>query len=171
MPLVKEHDVTGFDCGKAPLNDFLVRYALQNQVVGSARTYVVTRGERRVVAYYSLAPGAVLAEEAPERVKKGQPRHPIPVILMARFAVDVSEQGRGLGRSLFKDALLRALRGAEVVGGRAFAVHAKDEEAREFYRRFGMEASPSHPLHLFLLFKDVQKTLQNTARDERKSGG
>ncbi len=166
VPLDKRHDVSAFDCGKAPLNDFLKRYALQNQSGGSARTYVtVTRtaeASTPVIAYYSLAPGAVMIEDAPDRVTKGQPRHPLPVILMARFAVDRSFQGKGVGKALFKDALLRALQGADTIGGRAFIVHAKDDEARAFYLRFGMEPSPTNPLHLFLLFKDIRQTLGQT---------
>jgi len=87
--LTKAHGTAGFDCGKPPLNDFLVKYALQNQAGGGARTYVLTRG-MRVIGYYSLAPGSIAPEQAPERVTKGQGRFPVPVILMARFAVDLS---------------------------------------------------------------------------------
>ncbi|MFN6202005.1 MAG: GNAT family N-acetyltransferase, partial [Acidobacteriota bacterium] len=95
---------------------------MQNQVSGGARTYVLVRGSR-VVGYYSLAPASVLPEDAPARVIKGQGRYPVPVILMARFALDVAEQGRGLGKRLFRDALVRALAGAEAIGGRALLVH------------------------------------------------
>ena len=157
--LTKSHEVASFDCGKPPLNDFLIRYALQNQASGGARTYVLTRGER-VVGYYSLAPGSVVPDDAPARVVKGQGRYPVPIILMARFAVDSAEQGKGLGRALFRDALRRALSGAEAIGGRAFLVHAKDEAARAFYLKFGMEESPTNPLHLFLLFKDIRQSLE-----------
>jgi GNAT superfamily N-acetyltransferase len=156
--LSSEHELAGFDCGKAPLNDFLIKYALPNQASGGARTYVLTRG-KRVIGYYSLAPASVAPDNAPARVLKGQGRYPVPVILMARFALDLKEQGRGYGRTLFRDALRRALARAEAIGGRAFLVHAKDEEARAFYARFGMEASPTNPLHLFLLFKDIRKSL------------
>lgn len=161
VPLNRSHAVADFNCGKPSLNDFLIRYALQNQAGGSARTYVVlAAGANPVVAaYYSLAPGAVAVEDAPDRVTKGQPRHPVPVILMARFAVDQAFQGKGLGRTLFFDALTRALHGAEEIGGRAFFVEAKDAQAEAFYRKFGMEPSPTNPRHLFLLFKDVRKTL------------
>jgi GNAT superfamily N-acetyltransferase len=156
--LGSEHKLEGFDCGKAPLNDFLIKYAIQNQAGGGARTYVLTRGQR-VIGYYSLAPASVAPENAPARVLKGQGRYPMPVILMARFALDLRELGKGYGKILFRDALLRALAGTEAIGGRAFLVHAKDEKARAFYTRFGMEPSPTNPLHLFLLFKDVRKSL------------
>lgn len=169
--LDKGHDVSRFDCGKPPLDLFLQKYALGNQAGGAARTYVVlasdeiasdekgeTRSER-VVGYYSLTPAAVMPEEAPERVMKGQARHPVPCILLARLAVDQSVQGRGLGPSLFRDALLRAFNAHEQIGGRAFLVHAMDEDARRFYEKYGMLPSPTDPLHLFLLFKDIRALL------------
>jgi len=161
--LNREHELAGFDCGKAQLNEFLLKFALQNQAGGGARTYVLTRG-KQVVGYYSLAPASVLPDDAPARVVKGQGRYPVPVILMARFALDKNEQGKGLGKTLFRDALLRALAGAEAIGGRAFLVHAKDEEARAIYSRFGMEVSPTNPLHLFFLFKDISKSLNAAAQ-------
>lgn len=156
--LTKSHEIAGFDCGKPPLNDFLAKHALQNQVSGGARTYVLTRGSR-VIGYYSLAPASVTPEDAPARVMKGQGRYPVPVILMARFAVDQGEQGKGYGKALFRDALRRALAGSETIGGRAFLVHAKDEAARAFYLKFGMEESPTNPMHLLLLFKDIRQSL------------
>src|SRR5262245_61221966 len=162
--LTPEHEYVGFDCGKAPLNDFLIKYALQNQASGGARTYVLTRGNQ-VIGYYSLAPASVTPEDAPARVMKGQGRYPVPVILMARFALDLKEQGKGYGKTLFRDAIRRALAGAEAIGGRAFLVHAKDDEARAFYARFGMEASPTNPLHLFLLFKDIRKSLDAAQKE------
>ena len=157
--LTKEHDLEKFDCGKSPLNDFLRKYALQNQAGGGARTYVLLRGNR-VIGYYSLAPASVLPENAPGRGMKGQGRYAVPVILMARLALDLSEQGKSYGRALFRDVLRRSLSGAEAIGGRALLVHAKDDEAREMYLNFGMEPSPTNPLHLFLLFKDIRQSLE-----------
>ncbi len=159
--LTKNHLIAGFDCGKPPLNDFLLKYAMQNQASGGARTYAMTRGNR-VIGYYSLAPASVMPEDAPARVMKGQGRYPVPVILMARFAIDQGEQGKGYGKALLRDALRRALSGAEAIGGRAFLVHAKDEQARTFYLKFGMEESPTNPLHLMLLFKDIRQSLGAT---------
>ncbi|MBW4597589.1 MAG: GNAT family N-acetyltransferase [Brasilonema angustatum HA4187-MV1] len=157
--LAKHHLIADFDCKKAPLNDFLIKYALQNQASGGARTYVLTRADR-VIGYYSLAPASISPDSAPAHVIKGQGRYPVPVILMARFAIDKGEQGKGLGKALFRNALRRSLAGAETIGGRAFLVHAKDEEARAFYRNFGMEESPTNPLHLLLLFKDIGRSLE-----------
>lgn len=157
VPLAKDYDTSAFDCGKEPLNEFLKKYALQNQSGGGSRTYVVLGDDQTVIAYYSVTPSSVLREETPERVSKGQPNYPIPVILMARFAVDKAHQGKGLGRSLFLDVLRRTLNASDSIGGRAFLVHAKDEEAKAFYSKFGMTESPKHSMHLYLLFKDVRK--------------
>jgi GNAT superfamily N-acetyltransferase len=151
------HDVSEFDCGKQPLNDFLRRFALENQRSGKSRTYVATRGEK-VVAFYSLAPGGVAPLGVPARIAKGQGSQDIPVILLARLAVDKAEQGKGIGAHVLLDALRRAVEGAEVIGGRAVLVHAQDEEARHFYQRYGFEVSPTDDLHLLMLVKDLRKT-------------
>lgn len=115
--------------------------------------------EERVVGYYALSAASVEQDDAPTRVRKGLARHPIPVILLARLAVDQSEQGRGLGAALLKDALQRAGSAAGEIGARAVLVHAKDEEAKAFYEHFDFEPSPSDPLHLFLLMKDLLASL------------
>jgi len=157
--LNETHDLSRFDCGRhASLNEWLRRYALLNQKSDAARTYVVHRN-RIVAGYYSLAAGSVVKEEAPERIAKGLARHPIPVVLLARLAVDQSEQGRGLGKALLKDALLRTLRAAETIAVRAILVHAIDSSAADFYRHFGFEASPIDELHLMLLMKDLRRSL------------
>jgi len=157
VPLSREHDVSSFSCGEPPIEDFLRKLALVNQANGDARTYVAFE-ETKVIGYYSLAASSVVYEMAPQRVAKVLARHEIPVILMARFAVDQAWQGKGLGRRLFFDALLRALRASESIGARAFFVHAKDEEAKAFYDKFEMIPAPGHPFHLFVLFKDVRST-------------
>ena len=111
------------------------------------------------MGYYSLAATSVVHEAAPARVKQGQPRHPIPAILMARFAVDLRFQGQGLGRDLFRDALLRSLNITEELGARAFIVDAKDEDALRYYQKFQMMIDPQDPYRLYLLFKDIKKIL------------
>jgi GNAT superfamily N-acetyltransferase len=153
------HEVDAFDCGKEPLDRFLQRHALVNQKAGSAQTYVVCRGEQRVAGYYSLTVGAVEHADAPGRVGKGLARHPIPVMLLARLAIDRAEQGKGLGKALLKDALLRTAQAAEIAGIRARLVHAKDDEARAWYEQFDFEPSPTDPYHLFLLMKDLRALL------------
>lgn len=157
-PLTEAHDTAGFDCGTPELTVWLRRYALLNHRAGAARVFVVHR-DGRVVGYYALSAGSVERERAPGRVKKGLARHPIPVILLARLAVDRRQHGKGLGKVLLKDALIRAARAAAEIGARAVLVHAKDEEAREFYAHFDFEPSPTDPLHLFLLMKDLQRVI------------
>lgn len=157
--LRREFDRNCFDCGSPVLNDYLKKYALQNQTKHASRTYVATRGNR-IVGYYSLAFGSVALEEAPQSVKSGLPRHPIPVILLARLAVNASEQGRGLGAALLKDALLRTVQASEIAGLRAMLVHAKDESAKRFYQKFGFEPSPIDDFHLFLKLSDILLSLR-----------
>ena len=150
-----DHAVAGFDCGREELNRFLVRFALTNQKAGAAQTYVAVTSDI-VVGYHSLAVGEVARDEAPDRLGKGLARHPIPIMLLARLAVSVEWQGRGLGAGLLKDAMRRTIQAADIAGIRAFAVHAKDETARNFYGHFGFIPSPTDPLHLFLLIKDIR---------------
>jgi GNAT superfamily N-acetyltransferase len=161
LALQKSHDFLDFDCGKEPLNTFLARHALANQGNGSARTFVGLDGNR-VIGYYSLAVSSILYDDAPERMAKGLARHPIPILLMARFAVDLDYQGKGVGKGLFKDALKRCLNVAKDAGVRAFMTHAKDEEARALYLRFGMIECPTNPLHLYFLMKDVERFISGT---------
>lgn len=158
--LTKDHIVAGFHCGKPSLDDWLFRFALPNQQNDSARTYVIHRAGR-VVAYYSLAAGSVRREESPARVAKGVARHPIGVILLARLAVSEAEQGGGLGKRLLVDALIRSLAAADSIGARAVLVHAIDEDAAVFYRRYGFESSPADPKQLMLLMKDLRATLSS----------
>lgn len=157
--LTSDHDTDEFDSGKQEMDEWLRRYALVSQQAGSARVYVVI-GDRRVVGYYALSAASVEPEAASSRVKKGLARHPIPVILLARLAVDQGEQRRGLGAALLKDALQRAGSAANEIGARAVLVHAKDEEAKAFYEHFDFEPSPTDPLHLFLLMKNLRASLR-----------
>ena len=150
--------VNGFDCGQPALNQFLQRHALQNQQAQGAQTYVCCAAER-VVGFYSLTVGSVDHQDAPARVAKGLARHPLPVMLLARLAVDQNFQGKGLGAALLKDALLRTLRAADIAGIRAVLVHAKDETAQRWYRGFDFQPSPTVPYHLYLLIKDIKALL------------
>jgi predicted N-acetyltransferase YhbS len=140
------------------LNDYLGKFALQNHQNRSARTYVALRADR-VVGYYSLAAGSVRRDDVTPRVAKGLANYPVPVFLLARLAVDQTEKGKGLGAALLKDALLRSLQAAEIVGCRAVLVHAKDQAAESFYRKYGFESSPVDEFHLYLLLKDIKATL------------
>ncbi len=136
------------------MNRFLIRQAWNNQQAHSAQTYVLAK-DLRVLGYYSLAAGSLSHDAATERVKKGLAQHPIPVILLARLAVDLSIRGKGVGPALLKDALLRTAQAAETIGARALLVHAKDDEAGAFYEHFNFDASPSDPYHLLLIMKDL----------------
>jgi GNAT superfamily N-acetyltransferase len=157
--LTKSHDVSAFDCGNEALNDWLKRYALVNVLSDAVQTYVVHR-RKVVTGFYSLLAGSVKPQEVPRRVAKGLSRHPMGVIVLARLAVDKSEQGKGLGQALVKDALIRSERAADVVGVRAILVHAIDENARRFYEHFNFESSPLDPLQLLLLMKDLRVCLK-----------
>jgi predicted N-acetyltransferase YhbS len=156
--LTPQHRIEDFTCGRESLDRYLVRHALAAQQSSAAQTRVACEGDR-VVGYYTLVFGQVAPDHAPARVAKGQPRHPIPLMLLARLAVATEKQGQGLGAGLLKDALARTLAAAEIAGLRAFAVHAKDDQARSFYERFDFVASPSDPMHLFVLLKDVRAML------------
>ena len=158
--LTKDHDPSSFDCGKPSLDGWLKRYALTNQQNDSARTYVAARSST-VVGYYSLTAGSVQRDASPARVAKGLAAHPIGVILLARLAIDRSEQGTGLGKALLIDALSRAADAADSIGARAILVHAIDEEAVSFYKKFGFEPSPLEPNQLMLLMKDLRATLKS----------
>jgi GNAT superfamily N-acetyltransferase len=157
--LRRDHDVELFDCGKEPLNRFLIRYALQNQQMGASQTYLALQNGV-VTGYYTLVFGHVAFTDTPERLRKGVAQHPIPLMVLARLAVSRDAVGRGIGAGLLKDAMLRTLQAAEIAGLRALAVHAKDEEARSFYEHFDFVASPTDPMHLFVLLKEVRTLLR-----------
>jgi GNAT superfamily N-acetyltransferase len=157
--LQRGHDLETFDCGRDALNRFLLRYAFQNQQAGASQTYVGLADEA-VAGYYTLVVGQVEYGDAPQRLTKGLAHHPVPIMLLARLAIAISWQGKGLGAGLLKDVMLRTLQAADIAGIRAFAVHAKDDEARSFYERFDFVASPSDPYHLFRLLKDIRAALK-----------
>lgn len=158
--LSESHDVSSFDCGVDALNAFLKNHALQNQRNNSARTFVSTRtGSLEVVGFYSLCAASVEFEQTPERIRKGLARHEVPLILLARLAVDVSCKGQGLGASLLQDAFFRFMKAQEVVGARALLAHAKDESAKAFYEKWGFVSTEGLPLHLYILTKQIKATL------------
>lgn len=158
--LTERHDVSQFDCGSEALNRFLQRHALNNQRNQSARTYVALRGDTRVVGFYTMAAASAEFDFVPARIAKGLARHPIPLTLLARLAVDATEQGAGLGTGLLKDALKRFLQAQAIIAARAIVVQAKDDSACAFYQHFGFVASPIDPYHLFLLTKDIHASMQ-----------
>lgn len=152
------HDVETFDCGKPTLDNWLRKRALENEKTGASRTYVVCCG-KKVAGYYSLASGSVVHADAPSKIRRNMP-DPIPVMVLGRLAVDINHQGKGIGKGLIKDAVMRILQASEIAGIRAILVHALDEEAKKFYvEQCGFMSSPIHPLTLMVTLADVQKSL------------
>jgi GNAT superfamily N-acetyltransferase len=161
-PLERRHRLDDFDCGEPALDEWLKRHARGAHASGSARVFVATlKDQETVVGYYALAAAQVFPDEATERALKGQPRtRPVPAILLARLAVDREHQRAGLGRSLLQDVMLRCLDAAEAIGARVLLVHAKHEAAKAWYMQYGFEESPTDPLHLLMLLKDVRAFLE-----------
>ena len=153
--LNRSHAVERFACGQPELDRFLVRHALQAQQANSSQTYIAVDGDE-VIGFYTIVAGEARHADAPDRVVKGMPRHPIPLLVLARLAVHSNRQGQGIGAGLLLDALGRTLQVADVIGIRALAVHAKDEQAAAFYRHFGFTPSPTDPRHLFMIIKDIK---------------
>jgi GNAT superfamily N-acetyltransferase len=152
------HVLDDFDCGKASLNDWLVRHARQAQSSGSAKTYVVAE-DRYIVGYFSLTVGQIDTLEAPDRVRKGMGGYPVPGIILARLAVDQRIHGQGVGVGLLQEAIQRTVFISEQAGVRAILTHPIDQEAARFYQRFGFEVSPAREQQLLLLLKDARKLL------------
>lgn len=147
-PLSSQHKREDFDCGVEELNRFLKQFALQNQKKHFVRTYVGTDGDK-IVGFYSLAFGEARRESAPEFMVKGAGRYKLPAIIIGRLAVAASEQGKGIGVGLLKDAVLRAKQAEEIGGLRVIIVHAKDDAAKAFYSKYGFIESLDDPMTLF----------------------
>src|SRR5258707_730462 len=145
--LTSAHNLTRFQCGKAPLDDWLRLHALNNEG-RSSRTYVVCDG-LEVVGYYCLSTGAEKRESAPSKIRRNIP-DPVPMIVLGRLAVHIDHHGKGIGDGLLKDALMRAAQVSKIVGSRAVLVHAIDQDAVMFYVRYGFEEFPQGSRSLFL---------------------
>jgi GNAT superfamily N-acetyltransferase len=153
--LTPDHLLSGFDCGTAALNEWLVSRAVKNQTAGTTRTWVVVdTGTYEVVAFYASSTASILRESAPKRMTRNQPEE-LPAVLLARMAVDMRHQGRGLGAALLKHFMLKALEVAQSVGVRVLLIHAKDDAARSFYDHYGFVESPLDPLVLMMLLPSI----------------
>lgn len=152
-PLAARHELHTFNSGVDSLDQWLKRRALKNQASGASRTFVACDGDR-VLAYYALASSAVVVDAAPGRFRRNMP-DPIPVVVLARLAVDCSLQGAGLGRALVKNAAQRVLQAADVIGIRGMVVHALSMEAKAFYERVGFDPSPLDPMILMVTLDDL----------------
>jgi GNAT superfamily N-acetyltransferase len=157
-PLADDHEIDSFDSGEPVLDDWLKRRARANQATGASRTYVVGDG-KRVVAYYALASGAIAQASVPGRFRRNMP-DPVPVVVLARLAVDRNLQGRGLGRALFRDAAQRVAHAADTIGIRGIVVHAISEEARKFYITLGFDPCPAEGMTHVVALRDIRATLE-----------
>jgi GNAT superfamily N-acetyltransferase len=157
-PLHPEHPVAEFDCSDERLNQFLAKFALAGERSHASRTYVALSGGK-IAGYYSLAVTSIEYDEGSERLRRGLAKHPIPMLLLARLAVDRRFQGRGLGAELLRDAMVRAVSVADQVGVRGVLVHAKNDAAKRFYERFDFEPLPGNDRHLVMLMKDLKQAL------------
>jgi predicted N-acetyltransferase YhbS len=152
QPLTADHQLNTFNCGETSLDEWLKRRALLNQSNGASRTFVVVDESQLVMGYYALAAGAVHHQDATRSIRQNMP-DPIPVMVLARLAVDIRTQGMQLGAGLLRDAVDRSLAVAKNTGVRALLVHALHERAKQFYLYFGFQASPVRPLTLMLRLK------------------
>ena len=162
--LTQAHDLSRFDCGTASLNEWLQRFAWQNQQADAAKVYVAHRRDNVVAGYHSLTASSVRRDDATARVVKGLANHPIGAALLGRLAVDRGQKGKGLGKALLLDALMRTAQAADTIGIRALLVHAIDEDARRFYLHFNFEPSPVDPLHLMFLIKDLRALIRQVGK-------
>ena len=161
-PLVAAHDCAGFSCGRDALDIWLKRRALSNQASGASRTFAVCE-TARVVAYYALASSAVALKSATGRLRRNMP-DPVPVVVLARLAVDRSRQGQGLGRALMQDAGRRIVHAADSIGIRGVLVQALDESAKAFYEGLGFDPSPLDPMTLMITLADLRASLVVASR-------
>ena len=143
-----------FECGEAVLDDWLKRGSLSNQASGASRSFAVTGEGGRVRAYYAMAAGAVSHQLATSGVRRNMP-DPVPVMVLARLAVDRRAQGLHLGAALLQDAVNRAVAVSQNAGVRALLVHALHEKAGQFYEHYGFQPSPTHPMTLMLRLSSV----------------
>lgn len=150
----EHHLITGFDCNRSSLNDWLLRRAWRNENSGDSRTYIVANNEQRIIAYYSLAAGQVIRTDVPKSLARNAP-DPISIIILGRLAIDRLYQGMGLGSALLRDAAYRAKRAAELIGARGLLVHALDEEAYSFYQSHGFVGCPVAPMTLIIALKHL----------------
>ncbi|MGK7297407.1 MAG: GNAT family N-acetyltransferase [Candidatus Wenzhouxiangella sp. M2_3B_020] len=160
--LESRHELEDFSCVSTEQTDWLRRHARQSTASGTTKVLVVTPTESdRVVAYYAWTMAQLEVADAPPRLRKGAGRYPQPVALLARLGVDVEHEGKGLGAGLLQDVIRRVAALSDQIGCRGLLVHAESEQARSFYRYLipEFEQSPTDPLHLVLLLKDIKRSL------------
>jgi GNAT superfamily N-acetyltransferase len=165
--LNRSHERGEFCCGKAPLDEFLRSLVSQYDKRKLGRTYVaVLPDDRRVYGYYTLASGSIPFQHLPPKLAKKLPRHPVPVALLGRLAVDQAAQGQGLGAELLMDALKRCLALSAELGIFAVAVLAIDEEAKRFYVKYGFVPLADSDLHLYMPLRTIEDELAGSGQDK-----
>ena len=167
-PVQADDDLATFDCGEPSLKEYLRVRAYKNDLGGASRCYVTLR-EGRVVGYYALAMASIQHAAAPGNVRRNMP-DPIPAILLSRLAIDVKEQGTGLGSSLLRDAITKAVEASRIVGARCLLAHALNNNAAAFYAHFDFVESPTDAYHLLLLMKDAEKVVYRPDDRQHRPG-
>jgi len=160
QPLDSSLDKDAFDCGVPKLNEYLKQYAGQNDKKGIAKTFIaiLPEGGNQIYGYYSVSMSSIEFDSVNENIRKRLPRYPVPAMLIGQMAVDKSMQGRGLGEKLLMDALSRAVRLAEEVGIFAVRVDASDNQAKQFYLKYGFVPLLDEELSLFLPMTTIVKS-------------
>ena len=152
VSLTAEHDIAGFDCGKASLNDFLVNDALSDAAQGRSQTYVLIDNAGQIVGYHSIATGSIKAK----RIPLSSPYSELGIVLLARLAVKTAEKGKGYGKYLFFDSLRKAVEVADIAGAIGVRIDALDEEAKDFYVKYGFQSLTDRPLVLFRSMAEIK---------------
>ena len=159
VPIEKKHQRSEFDCGNHELNHYLSRYARQNHLKGINKAFVATQSTTplKIDGYYTISSSNIDFASFPESARQGIPNYPIPCALIGRLAVDVSCQGKGLGRELLVNALMRIVKASQEIGIYAVRVDAIDETAKHFYLKYEFIPFVDIPLSLFLPLKTIAK--------------
>lgn len=154
--LDRSYDRKTFDCGNSSLNDYLKRYALQNQKARYSVTYVASReGSKEIAGYYCSSASVIEFANIPEKQKRKLPRYPAPVMLIGQLAVAKEMQGKGLGRILLMHGLSNAIKISEEMGIYAVRVDAIDEDAKKFYLKYGFVPLKDNDYSLILPLKTI----------------
>lgn len=153
--------VAGFDCGDEALNNYLRRHAWNNQEKSSIGvTYVAVEESvsGAVIGYFTLATSSVPRDFLPHKYVRGLPAYDLPMLLLARLAVDRRFLGRGLGQTLLAEALKIAVSVSQQIGCRAVIVDAYPQPVA-WYERYGFQAiqgSESRSIRMYLDIRTVR---------------